>query len=146
MVCPARILSLMLLTLMFVPVPARAADAPAPIERFFQVDDRLFRGAQPDLAGFKYLRDLGVRTIINLREAKDADRLNELDNEAVEAVEAGEEERWLEIFATMLELVRTDGTPVADDVLEESDVILPPPDTTFAEASEQFTGDGLIPD
>ena len=77
MFCPARLWSLMLVTLILVPVQARAADATPPIERFLQVDDRLFRGAQPDLAGFKYLRDLGVRTIINLREAKDAERLNE---------------------------------------------------------------------
>ena len=77
MFCPARVLSLTLVTLTLVPVQAKAADANAPIERFVQVDDRLFRGAQPDLAGFKYLRDLGVRTIINLREAKDAARLKE---------------------------------------------------------------------
>ncbi len=77
---------------------------------------------------------------------EDADRLNDLDNEAVEAVEAGDEARFLELFQSMLELVRSDGRPVGDDVLEESDVILPPPDTTFAEAAEQFTGDGLIPD
>jgi protein tyrosine phosphatase (PTP) superfamily phosphohydrolase (DUF442 family) len=77
MFCAARLLSLMLVTTILVPIPAKAADATAPIERLFQVDDRLFRGAQPDLAGFKYLRDLGVRTIINLREAKDAERLNE---------------------------------------------------------------------
>jgi len=77
MSCHARLLLLMLVTLILAPVPASAADATAPIERFFQVDERLFRGAQPDLAGFKYLRDLGVRTIINLREAKDAERLNE---------------------------------------------------------------------
>ena len=77
MSCAARLLSLMLVTPILAPVPARAADATAPIERFFKVDDRLFRGAQPDLAGFKYLRDLGVRTVINLREAKDAERLNE---------------------------------------------------------------------
>ena len=76
----------------------------------------------------------------------DADRLNDLDNEAVAAVEAGDEERFAEVFASMLELVRSDGSPLADDELEESDVILPPPDTTFAEAGEQFTGDGLIPD
>jgi hypothetical protein len=76
----------------------------------------------------------------------DADRLNDLDNETVAAVEAGDEERFHELFESMLALVRGDGTPVADDVLEESDVILPPPDTTFTEASEQFTGDGLIPD
>ena len=67
----------MLVTLMLVPVHARPADAVAPIERFVKVDDRLFRGAQPDLEGFKYLRDLGVRTIINLRLAKDAERLHE---------------------------------------------------------------------
>jgi hypothetical protein len=77
---------------------------------------------------------------------EDADRLNELDNEVVDAVEAGDEERFHTAFAALLELVRSDGTPVPDDVLEESDVILPPPDLTFAEAGHQFTGEGLIPD
>ena len=76
----------------------------------------------------------------------DADRLNDLDNEVVAAVDAGDEERFQTAFASLLELVRSDGTPVADDVLEESDVILPPPDMTFAEAGHQFTGEGLIPD
>jgi hypothetical protein len=76
----------------------------------------------------------------------DAGRLNDLDNEAVAAVEAGEEDRWAELFQSMLEIVRSDGTPLGDDELEESDVILPPPDTTFIEAGEQFTGEGLIPD
>ena len=71
-----------------------------------------------------------------------ADRLNDLDT----AVEAGDEERFGEVFAQLLELVRSDGTPLADDELEESDVILPPPDLTFDEAGHQFTGDGLIPD
>ena len=46
----------------------------------------------------------------------------------------------------MLELVRRDGQPLDDDELEESDVILPPPDTRFVEAAAEFTGDGLIPD
>jgi hypothetical protein len=77
---------------------------------------------------------------------EDADRLNELDNEVVAAVEAGDEERFQTAFESLLELVRSDGRPVADDVLEESDVILPPPDLTFTEAGHQFTGDGLIPD
>ncbi|MDA0163891.1 hypothetical protein OM076_26710 [Solirubrobacter ginsenosidimutans] len=76
----------------------------------------------------------------------DVDKLNELDNEVVEAVEAGDEEAFQTAFASLLELVRSDGKPVADDVLEESDVIIPPPDLTFAEAGHQFTGDGLIPD
>ena len=34
----------------------------------------------------------------------------------------------------------------ADDDLSGSDLILPPADITFDEASEEFTGDGLIPD
>ena len=77
---------------------------------------------------------------------EDTDKLNDLDNEVVAAVEAGDEEAFQTAFASLLELVRSDGKPVADDVLEESDVIIPPPDLTFAEAQEQFTGEGLIPD
>ena len=77
---------------------------------------------------------------------EDVDKLNDLDNEVVAAVEAGDEERFASAFESLLDLVRSDGRPVADDVLEESDVIIPPPDLTFAEAGAQFTGDGLIPD
>jgi hypothetical protein len=77
---------------------------------------------------------------------ENAERLNALDNDAVAAVESGDEDRFHEVFEQMLELVRSDGRPLADDELEESDVILPPPDLSFVEAGEQFTGDGLIPD
>ena len=76
----------------------------------------------------------------------DADRLNELDNDAVAAVEADDEDRFHEVFEQMLDLVRSEGRPLAVDDLEESDLILPPPDLSFVEAGEQFTGDGLIPD
>jgi hypothetical protein len=77
---------------------------------------------------------------------EDAERLNELDNAAVVAVEADDEDRFHELFEEMLQLVRHDGHKVADDELEESDVILPPPDLSFEEARHEFTGDGLIPD
>ena len=76
----------------------------------------------------------------------DAKRLNELDNQAVAAVEAGDEARFHAVFDEMLTLVRHDGHKLADDELEESDVILPPPDLSFDEARHEFTGDGLIPD
>jgi hypothetical protein len=76
----------------------------------------------------------------------DAERLNELDNQAVAAVEAGDEGQFHDLWGKMLELVRSDGQPVDDDELVGSDVILPPADTTFAEAAAEFTGDGLIPD
>ena len=76
----------------------------------------------------------------------DAARLNELDNEAVAAVEAEDEDRFHEVFESMLQLVRTDGHKLGDDELEESDVILPPPDLSFSEAHHEFSGEGLIPD
>jgi hypothetical protein len=71
-------------------------------------------------------------------------RLNEIDNEAVEAVEAGDEGRFASLFEQMLALVR-EGEKLADDDLSASDIILPPPDTTLDEAREEFTGEGLIP-
>jgi hypothetical protein len=76
----------------------------------------------------------------------DAARLNELDNDAVAAVDADDEDRFHEVFESMLDLVRRDGQRLGDDELSESDVILPPPDLSFIEAKREFTGDGLIPD
>ena len=76
----------------------------------------------------------------------DAERLNDLDNSAVAAVEAGNEEEFHSLFDQMLTLVESDGEELADDELLESDVILPPRDVTFDEAAAEFTGDGLIPD
>jgi hypothetical protein len=75
-----------------------------------------------------------------------ADRLNDLDNAVVAAVEADDEDRFHEAFEELLALVRSEGTVLGDDELEESDVILPPPDTSMTEAAADFTGEGLIPD
>ena len=77
---------------------------------------------------------------------EDADRLNELDNSAVAAVEQGDEDSFHELWQQMLELVERDGKALNDDELVESDVILPPRDVSFDEAAGEFTGDGLIPD
>jgi hypothetical protein len=77
---------------------------------------------------------------------EDAERLNELDNRAVNAVEQGDETGFRELWSQMLELVASDGNALADDELVESDVILPPRDVTFLEAKGEFTGEGLIPD
>jgi hypothetical protein len=75
-----------------------------------------------------------------------ATKLNELDNAAVAAVENGDEPKFQELFNQMLEMVRSEGSLLDEDDLEGSDIILPPPDLTFAEAQGEFTGDGLIPD
>jgi hypothetical protein len=73
------------------------------------------------------------------------DRLNALDNAIVEAVAAGDEERFRTLLAELLDQVRRHGIPVSPDEFVESDVILPPPDTTIEEARQLFVGDGLIP-
>ena len=75
-----------------------------------------------------------------------ATKLNELDNEAVDAVEASDEKRLRELLARMAQLVRDGGEPLAADDLSASDLILPPPDLSLDEARELFSGDGLIPD
>lgn len=76
----------------------------------------------------------------------DAERLNDLDNRAVAAAEAGDEAGFDELWRQMLELVASDGRALSDDELVESDVILPPRDVSFEEARAEFTGEGLIPD
>ena len=77
---------------------------------------------------------------------EDRERLNELDNRAVSAVEEGDETGFQELWSQMLELVSSDGNRLGDDELVESEVILPPRDITFEEARGEFTGDGLIPE
>ena len=74
----------------------------------------------------------------------DAQRLNELDNDVVAAVDGGDEARFRSLFEEMLALVRG-GEALEDDDLSGSDVILPPPDTSLEEAAAEFSGEGLIP-
>ena len=76
----------------------------------------------------------------------DGERLNELDNRAVSAVEQGDEAGFRELFEQMLGLISADGNELPDEELVESDVIVPPRDITFEEARNEFTGEGLIPD
>lgn len=51
--------------------PTRPATPGMPIENFAKVADGVYRGAQPDAAGFKALKGLGVKTIVNLRNKHD---------------------------------------------------------------------------
>ena len=77
---------------------------------------------------------------------EDYERVNDLDNAVVAAVEADDEERYAKAFAELIDFIRTNGKAVADDALCESDVIVPPSDTTLAEAKADFTGEGVIPE
>ena len=74
------------------------------------------------------------------------DELNSLDNDTVAAVESGDEAKFSATYGALLNFVRDRGTPHDGDDLHGSDLILPPPDLSLAEAGEQFSGEGLLPD
>ena len=74
------------------------------------------------------------------------ERVNELDNTVVAAVDANDEDGFHESFEEMLDVIRSEGEHLGDEEIETSDIIVPPADTSFEEAAAEFTGDGLIPD
>jgi hypothetical protein len=74
------------------------------------------------------------------------DQLDRLAGAAHDAVDAHDEAGFTRSFADLLDFVRANGARVGDEEIETSDVILPPGDTTLAEAGVEFTGEGLIPD
>ena len=73
-------------------------------------------------------------------------RVNALDNTIVAAVDASDEDAFHESFEEMLDVIRSEGEHLGDEEIESSDIIVPPSDTSFAEAAAEFTGEGLIPD
>jgi hypothetical protein len=73
------------------------------------------------------------------------DSLNALDSAVEDAVNAGDEDAFGAALGTLLDGVRSAGTPIADDSLEDSDLILPPADATIDEVRDLLNDDGLIP-
>ncbi|HEY5390343.1 MAG TPA: hypothetical protein VIJ83_07265 [Solirubrobacteraceae bacterium] len=73
-------------------------------------------------------------------------RLHELDVETVKAIDADDENAFNASYGALVELIHGEGERLADDALEPSDLMLPPADISLAEAREEFTGEGLIPD
>ena len=74
------------------------------------------------------------------------EELNDLDNAVVAAVEANDEEAYARTFAQLVEYIHANGRKLADDELAESEVIVPPSDTSLEEARADFSGEGIIPD
>lgn len=72
--------------------------------------------------------------------------LNDLDEQAAQAVEAGDEARLSELLQRMAGAVRTNGARVPDQHLDASDAIIPPDDLSLEEARRLFEDEGLIPD
>jgi hypothetical protein len=71
--------------------------------------------------------------------------LNELDSAVEAAVDGQDHETFAESLTELLDAVRSVGVPLADESLEDSDLILPPSDATLEEVRELLNDDGLIP-
>ena len=73
------------------------------------------------------------------------DALNQLDAKVESAVEADDQEAFGVALAALLDGVRRAGTPLPEDSLEDSDLILPPADATIEDVRSLLSDDGLIP-
>ena len=73
------------------------------------------------------------------------DELNVLDAALERAVNAGDEQAERAALTALLDRVRSLGTPLAEDAIEPSDLILPYADADLADVREMLTNGGLIP-
>ena len=74
------------------------------------------------------------------------DELNRLDDELGAAIDSGDDERFRAALVALLDAVRAAGTPVADEELVDSDLVLPYAEAHVDEVRAMLTDDGLIPE
>ncbi|MET9886499.1 hypothetical protein ABZZ20_25850 [Streptomyces sp. NPDC006430] len=72
-------------------------------------------------------------------------RLNELDSALQAAVEADDEAAFTTALSALLDAVRALGTPLPDETIAPSDLVLPDADTSLAQVRELLSDEGLIP-
>lgn len=71
--------------------------------------------------------------------------LNRMDTELTDAVDRNDEVAFAVALAGMLGQVRAQGSPLAADILEPSDLILPDKDSSMDDVRKLLTDEGLIP-
>lgn len=83
-------------------------------------------------------------------DVDDLEKLNSIDERLEQTVETGDETAMREVLRELFDRVRELGTPVPDEVIAESDIVLPDPSASLEEVklvleatSEYY---GLIPD
>ena len=72
--------------------------------------------------------------------------LNELDDQAVAALERDDEPELDRCLDAMWRMVQSQGARLSDDDFSVSDVVIPPSDLTLEESRRLFSEHGLIPD
>jgi hypothetical protein len=75
-----------------------------------------------------------------------AERLNELDDRAMESIDRQDEAELDRYLDEMADLVRREGSRLPDDDLSPSDAVVPPSDLTLAETAKLLSEEGFIPD
>jgi hypothetical protein len=81
----------------------------------------------------------------DLADAKLAE-LNTLDDRLLAAVEADDTAAFAPALSALLDSVRRLGSPVAEDALVGSDLVLPDADADLADVRSLLSDEGLIPD
>jgi hypothetical protein len=74
------------------------------------------------------------------------ERLNQLDDQAVAALERNDEKELDARLDEMADLVQSQGDPLPENDLAASDIVIPPSDLTLEETRRLLSEDGLIPD
>jgi len=73
------------------------------------------------------------------------DDLNALDDALIAAVDGGDEASFSEALAELLNAIKKNGEPVAEDYLGPSDLMLPHAGSTLDEVRALLGEEGLIP-
>ncbi|MEU9669132.1 MULTISPECIES: PspA-associated protein PspAA [Streptomyces] len=73
------------------------------------------------------------------------DRLNELDAPLQSAADAGDETAFASALSALLDAVRSLGTPLPDETITPSDLVLPDEETSLTQVRALLTDEGLIP-
>ncbi len=78
-------------------------------------------------------------------DAEQLPDLNELDRAVEHAIEVGDEDEFRDALGRLLSEVHAGGTPVADDVFVQSDLVLPAGDATLEDVKAMLSDEGLLP-
>ena len=71
--------------------------------------------------------------------------LNTLDDKLGDSIDSGDDDMFRAALVDLLAAVRRVASPVPDDELVDSDLVLPYAEAHVDEVKELLTGDGLIP-
>jgi hypothetical protein len=73
------------------------------------------------------------------------DALNDLDDELMAAIDAGDTDEFTSALGALLAKVRSHAAPHPLDTLDQSDLVLPGPDSSMEQVRELLGEEGLIP-